>query len=348
MSVDVRIQSAAGDWAVLHGSRGDGSFKGAPWLPGDLLAALALAAEDPKAPAELSRASFLLAAHMLSHGPKLRLPHTAESKAAVARRVELKAERVASRVHGENRGSRESQKKEIAQEIRLYRAVLEGELAPKKPQAWLYAPCAGALRWSADPGKASFADPQAARAFLERCALAHEVNALLPDAIRQARALGVEIHASLPAQMFKLPAIVAQLATASIVEFEPAAEYLSRECFAVYAKTARSKGFATHSAGELKPDLASARLFPIKAQAETHGARYFKDFALVAVDIAPLRFEPRGAASDLSDLTAAISAREAIEIDRAIEQAGVERLREELARRDASPQTPAPPGRARL
>lgn len=355
MTPEARLQNQSGEWASLP------LRPETPWLPEDLANALTQAASHPSCPAQLQRAAELLASEAFHPGPQLRLPHTPESQARMEQRLELKAQALTrdllrgsildsiwARSRNAPAGSR-SPEQIRDDELAAERSRLDFACSPMKKQRWIHAPRPDCVRWTPDAGKASLLPASDAQALVERCARLAEIAALLPAAARQARALGAAIPGSLTAQVRKLGAGPQSAAKAIAVPFNPACEYLSRECFAIYAQTGSKKGFATSKTYELKPDLASARLFPTAEQAKLHGKRHFKDYALVSIDIAPLRFEPQGSPGELSDLQAAINAREALEIDRAVERADADRLKAELARRDGASGGRKPPGKpARL
>lgn len=346
MSADeTRIQSPDGEWATLPYGNASAT-SGAYWIPQDLINALALAARDPDAPDELSRLCSLLAPLPVEPGPFLRLPHTPESQARFDRLMAREALDIARGQIG-GRWSSSITEKEMADELKKTRSRLDVETAPCKRQSWLNAPRLNDVRWSSDPGRAALLSPEIAAAFIQRCQILAEIASLLPIAVRQARVLGAVIAPTLIAQTSKLGASIVKVGQSKAVVFAPEREYLSRQCFAVYAQTPLKKGFATAKNRELKPDLASARLFPNAQDAKLHGERFFGDFALVTVDIAPLRFESHGKPASLSDLASAISAREALDIDKALHEAAAERLQAELDRRSAQA-SPSRTDRARL
>lgn len=343
MTTQSRIKNAKGQW--LSNIPNTQLGKGTAWLSASLLASFKEAAALPGAAPEIAKLLDVASKVALRPGPPFMDPHTPESEAAWAQWcVPERAE--AERYYANRSYGRTTREKELYVQGRLDKGKVKFQ--PTTEMTWIYAPAPYTLCWTEDPGKASLLNGSEAYDLKAHCEALVALSKLLPKALKSALALGVAIDPRAMPTGKLLPG-VALVANAEALPFSPESEYLSRSCFALYIEHANKKGFVTHKDWVVKPDLGSARLFPTQAEADTFGRRY-RDFALVKVDIAPQSFERRGSAGDMRDLAAAISAKEALELDLAIKNADIDRLRDEIKAREllAPPPPPAPARSSRL
>lgn len=338
MSAQSRIKNAQGQWLSHIPNTQLG--KGSPWLSQSLLDSLRQAGSLPGASKDLIEFNRAAAAAKLHPGPAFMDPHTPESEAqwsAWCATEKIEAERRwNSRVSYHN--SHSTHQKQAFIDSCLHKGKVKFQ--PTTPMSWIIAPAPYSLCWTDDQGKAALFNGSEAQDLKAHCQTLVALSKLLSKALKSAQKLGASIDPRAIPQS-KLLASVPLVAAADALPFEPESEYLSRDCFALYVENGARKGFVTHKEGVLKPDLGSARLFPTSKEAERFAWRYRNSYALVKVNIAPQSFERKGSAGDMRDLAAAISAKEALDIELALQNADIERLRAALQERERS-EPPAP------
>lgn len=345
MTDQTRLKNAKGQW--LDTDPKTAATGGAPWLSASFLNSLREASALPKAGPELKELVATASQLPLVDGPAFKEPHTEASEALYAA---WSAERRAREEQDWQRHYPHRAKSVIEPRISHMLLVGKTQFQPTTPMSWLLAPAPYSLAWTADPGKAALFEGAGAMELKARCERLVAISKLLPKALKNAQALGVAIDPRALPETHKVLPGVALAADGEAEAFNPASEYLTRECYALYVERGQVKGFVTHKPDVVKPDLGSARLFPTIAEAERSGKGYYRNYALVTVDIAPKSFERRGSPGDLTDLAAAICAKEALEIELALKTADIDRLRQEIQSRESAP-APAPaaaPSRSRL
>lgn len=190
-----------------------------------------------------------------------------------------------------------------------------------------------ATSWTMRFGDAGLFDPNKARSAICWGQAAKELGEHLDKAMEQAEALGVEIPKWLrPGH--DMPSSGASLATAKAVEFDPAMEFESKDCYAVYVEGS-PHGFLDKK-GKVKNDLGEACLFPSPKDAKAFASKHVVACFLVNVQASVTGCKAllgEGAIPD--SLTAVMASRERREIGEALGKAEIEMLREELARRES-------------
>lgn len=192
--------------------------------------------------------------------------------------------------------------------------------------------------WTNRLGDAGLFEPSKAREAICGGQAAKELSQHLSKAMEQAEALGFAVPKWLRPKE-GLPNSSALLATATAVEFDPAMEFESKACYAVYVGGS-PHGFLDKK-GKVRNDLGEACLFPSPKDAKAFASKYVASCFLVDVQASVTGCQALlGGGSIPDSLTAVMASRERREIGEALGKAEIEMLREELARREQDEEQP--------
>lgn len=307
------------------------------WLCADYVGKIIAASRADGAGDELRELAALLEAEELLDGAPLMLPLPEERQREFDSR-EHSMQNVADAEMQLINGVAPRYKAVLEEDLRetLGKALvdLKIELAPKKPQKWVFCATARMVKWTRNPARAQMFTPSEADLWLDRCARGDAIAALLGPGEKQARKAGAVFEEwELPA--FRKPSPGAQSCVSALAElFDASSAYLSTERFAIYAESSSGEpGFLTYQDG-VKADLGSARLFPSIEEARRCALARFPDCALVKVDLAPQSFEVVGNPKKIQDLHATMRAKDELDLGETLKSIDVDSLRSELAARE--------------
>lgn len=194
-------------------------------------------------------------------------------------------------------------------------------------------------------GDAAVFQAQEAAALIGRAQAAKALMSALPEAMREAAALGVKI----PAWLRPCPAattVAKTLEAGKAQEFDPAREFESKNCFAVYV-SGEVAGFLNNR-GAVKNELGEACLFSSASAAQAFAKERALDCFLVGVQASVTSCEVlQGNPSASVAIGGALASRERSEIREALAKAEIDMLRKELAKREAELERLAEPKASR-
>lgn len=220
-----------------------------------------------------------------------------------------------------------------------HKRVIEKEVATYREVRFLGMPL---LKWEDTPGDATMFEQAVASKLITQAKLAIELRKVLPKARVQAVALGGVENSDMLPKMENIGTRTKDLAEAEVVKFSVAEEFEEKHAIAVYVNVSESKRGFLNKTGQIKNNLAEASLFPNKKAATSFARRFFSACHAVSVLASAVAYEPLlGIPTPAEDLAEAIAERERKTLMKALGDARIEQLEEELARRkEQEPEEP--------